>query len=264
MPILSHSHAVVSGAASGLGRAVVERLRFAGWKVAGLDLADAVGDITVDVDVTDAEQLAKAVDTVAVEFGGIDGLVHCAGVFPNGLQPVHLVDDAMWDRTIGVNLTGSFNIARATLPHLMQSKGALVLISSTAADHSQPGGSAYAASKAGVRALARSIALEYAIHGVRACSVSPGYMRTGMTEKVLSRPDILANIESSVPLGRVSDPREVANLIAFFLSDEAGFLTGEDITVDGGGGLMAYVGNTEVAAMWSKQERRAAKAAGLT
>lgn len=256
--------AIVTGAASGLGRAIVARLQSQGWRVAGIDRGGAVGDITSEVDVTDIEQIETAVEAIAATFGRVDGLAHCAGVFRNQLLPVHLIGDDTWTETIGTNLTGSFNVARATLPHLMASRGALVLISSTAADHSQPGGAAYAASKAGVRALVRSIALEYAGHGVRACSVSPGYMRTGMTAKVLARADILKSIEASVPLGRVSDPAEVANVAAFLLSDEASFLTGEDVTVDGGGGLMAYVGNSEVAGMWSRQERRAAAAGAET
>lgn len=248
--------AVVTGTASGLGRALAVHLRAEGWRVAGLDRAGATGDLTYDVDVTDVAAVTAAVGTAAAELGGIDALASCAGVFPNTLAPVHMLDHDVWDLTLGVNLTGSFNVARAALPHLIESKGAIVLVSSTAAEHSQPGGAAYAASKAGVRALARSIALEYAPLGVRACSVSPGYMQTAMTAKVLSRDDIRAGVEASIPLGRVSNPAEVAEVIAFLLGTRASFLTGEDVTVDGGGGLMAYVAPGDVAGMWSRQERR--------
>lgn len=248
--------ALVTGTASGLGKAAVERLQADGWRVAGLDLTGATGDWVGDVDVTSVEQVTGAVETVVRELGGLDALVHCAGVFRNDLLPVHVIDDATWEGTLRVNLTGSFNVARAALPHLVARQGVVVLVASTAADHVQPGGAAYAASKAGVRSLARSIALEYGSLGVRAISVSPGYMRTGMTEKLLSRPDILAAVEESLPLGRVSDPSEVANAIAFVVGDQSGFLTGEDITVDGGGGLMAYVGAGDVARMWERQARR--------
>ena len=251
----SNRHALVTGTASGLGRALAGHLRDAGWRVTGLDRANATGDLPFDVDVTDVAAVDSAVASAVAEFGAIDAVASCAGVFINSLSPVHAIDDETWATTIGVNLTGSFNVARATLPHLVESKGSIVMVASTAADHSQPGGSAYAASKAGVRALVRSIALEYAIHGVRACSVSPGYMQTGMTAKVLSREDILAEVKASLPLGRVSDPLEVAKTIAFLMGPDASFLTGEDVTVDGGGGLMAYVEPGHVASMWSRHER---------
>ena len=252
----SNRHALVTGTASGLGRALVDRLHEDGWRVTGLDRSDATGDLTFDVDVTDVAAVDEAVASTAAEFGSIDGVAACAGVFLSALTPVHALDHDVWTTTLGVNLTGSFNVARATLPHLMESKGAIVLVASTAADHAGPGGAAYAASKAGVRALTRSIALEYGIHGVRACSVSPGYMQTGMTAKMLDRADIRAGVEARIPLGRVSDPAEVADVMTFLLGPGASFLTGEDVTVDGGGGLMAYTDRGENEGMWSRHERR--------
>lgn len=253
MSISSQRTVIVTGTASGLGRATASRLQADGWHVVGFDRADASGDTTADVDVMDAAQVASAVDAVAAE-RGINALVNCAGVFLKSFIPLHLVDDEVWAQTIGVNLTGSFNVTRATLPHLMGAGGTIVLVASTAADHSQPGGAAYAASKAGVRALARSVALEYAGHGVRACSVAPGYMRTGMTAPLMKHPELTAVVERGIPLGRISDPSEVANVIAFLVSDQAGFLTGENITVDGGGALMAYTTPDDISRMWARQE----------
>jgi NAD(P)-dependent dehydrogenase (short-subunit alcohol dehydrogenase family) len=248
--------ALVTGAGSGLGAALVTILRAEGWEVAGIDLHDAQGDHRYQADVSDPAEIADAVQRAATDLGGIEGVANCAGIFRNSLSPVHALDLEAWHSTLAVNLTGSFHVARETLPHLMKTRGAMVLVASTAAEHPQPGGVAYAASKAGARSLARSVALEYAAQGVRACSVSSGYMRTAMTEKVLARDDMRSAIEASIPAGRAADPAEVATIIAFMLSNRTTFLTGQDVTIDGGGALMAYVGNTDVARMWSRRDRR--------
>lgn len=249
--------ALVTGSGSGLGKAVAAALQAQEWQVAGLDITDSVADLPLTVDVTDPPAVRRAVATTIERFGRLDAVAHCAGVFRNTLTPVHELDDDAWSTTLGVNLTGSFNVARATLPALVESHGTMVLVASTAARHPQPGGAAYAASKAGVRALAQGIALEYAPLGVRTCSVSPGYMETGMTAKVLSREHIRSAIEASIPLGHIADPAEVADVIAFLLGDGARFVTGQDVMVDGGGALTAYVGTGDVANMWERHRTRA-------
>lgn len=257
---MEHRAALVTGAAGGLGLATAERLRSDGWSVGGVDVAPGDGSAPADLvqaDVSDAAAVTDAVAATIARFGRLDAVVTCAGVFRNTLSPVHLLAEDAWLRTLQVNLTGTFLTVRAALPHLVESKGTAVLVASVAADHPQPGGVAYSASKAGVAALARSVALEYGPLGVRACSVSPGYMTTAMAAPALRREDVRARIEAGIPLGRVASADEVAAVIAFLVSPAAGYLTGRDVVVDGGGALTGYVAPGDVERMWQRLHRDA-------
>lgn len=256
---------LVTGSASGLGRATVGLLRAAGATVAGLDVTAAAAagdgtdaDVTVRADVTDTAATGAAVAEAAAALGGLDGVALCAGVFHNRLVPTHLLTDEQWDRTLGVNLTGAFHVLRAALPRLMAAGGgAVVAVASTAARVPQPGGTAYAAAKGGVAALSRAVALEYAPHGIRCNAVLPGYMATPMTARALAVPELRAGIERSIPQHRIADPAEVAAVVAFLLSGAASYLTGEEIVVDGGSALTAFTGDDDVDRMWERAGRHA-------
>ena len=255
MNVAAGKTALVTGAAGGLGGATLDLLRERGWHAVGLDLRAPDGaDAFVAVDVSDPAAVAGAVDAVVAEHGGLDAVAHCAGIFRNELTPLHLTSDEAWRATIDVNLTGTFHVARAVLPHLMTSRGALTLISSVGAANPQPGGSVYAASKAGVAALAGAIALEYGGHGVRCNAVCPGYMATAMAAPVLERPHLREALEREIPLQRVSDPVEVARLVAFTLSEDASYLTGQSLTADGGATLTALTTRRDLDRMWRPRE----------
>jgi NAD(P)-dependent dehydrogenase (short-subunit alcohol dehydrogenase family) len=245
--------ALVTGAASGLGAAVCARLQDDGWQVAGLDRVPCPGlEHAAVADVTSAGELHDAVDGLVSALGGLGAVAACAGVFRNTLAPVHLLPPADWDSTVGVNLTGSFHLLQAVLPHLLAAGGSIVLTASVAAHYPQPGGAAYGASKAGLTALARAVALEYAGHGVRCNSVLPGYMRTAMTQALLRRDDLRARIEAAIPAGRVAAPAEVADVIAFLLGGQAGYVTGQEIVIDGGASLTSFTDQRDVPRMWRR------------
>lgn len=246
---------LVTGAASGLGRAVSELLTASGAAVATLDRAETHGPLPLRTDVSDAESVGAAVAAVVDHFGRLDGVAHCAGVFNNTLDPVHRLSAEAWAGTLDVNLNGSFHVAQASLPHLMESRGRIVFVGSVAGRFPQPGGAAYSASKAAVAALARSIALEYAPHGVTANCVMPGYMDTGMTAFLEDRPALRERIAERIPLERFAHPDEVARVVCALLTDTSSYLTGQEVVVDGGSSLTAFVGTQDVARMWDRVTR---------
>jgi NAD(P)-dependent dehydrogenase (short-subunit alcohol dehydrogenase family) len=246
--------AVVTGAASGLGRAVARRLTAAGWRVAGVDLRtpDDGCELALQADVSDEAQIAVAVAAARAQFGRLDGAAACAGVNASKFGLAHDLPVDDWRRLLEVNLTGAFLTARAVLPHLAERRGALVLVSSVSAHDPLPGAAHYGAGKAGVVALTRSLALEYAPAGARVNSVAPGYMDTAMAAPSLSRPEVRRSLEEKIPLGRVADPEDVANLVVWLLSAEAGYITGQDIVVDGGLGLTTYAAPHLVQRLWDR------------
>lgn len=252
------SVALVTGGSSGIGRAVAELLAARGASVAvcSVDAAGAhevAGAITarggsaksVPADVRHPEPVAAAVQATVAEFGSLDTLVACAGIQEYGT--VTDTDVQAWDEVFAVNVRGVFLVARSALPHLRRSaRGAVVIVSSVQALATQAGVAAYAASKGALNALARSMAIDEARHGVRVNAVCPASVDTPMLRRSAARfsdgsaagaERTMVDWGRSHPLGRVAEPAEVAEVVSFLASPRASFLTGEDIRVDGG--LMA-------------------------
>jgi NAD(P)-dependent dehydrogenase (short-subunit alcohol dehydrogenase family) len=250
------SVALVTGGSSGIGRAVAEVLAAAGARVAvnsvDADEARAVAEaitsgggtaVPAVADVSRPESIAAAVELAVTGFGGrLDTLVTCAGIQRYGT--VADTAEQAWDEVFSVNVKGVFFAARAALPHLRRSqRGAIVIVSSVQAYGSQTGVAAYAASKGALNALARSMAIDEAPFGVRVNTVCPGSVDTPMLRWSAglfsdgSADGITRTISGwgrAYPLGRVAEPREIAEVISFLASPRASFVTGEDIRVDGG------------------------------
>jgi len=240
---------IVTGATSGIGRAAAEAF---GRERASIVLVGrnesvlsevgaavrAAGGETaaVAVDLTTAAAAAAIVGAAIEAFGRLDVLVNAAGVIASGT--LEQTTDETWDQMIAVNMTAPFRLMRAAAPHLRQSKGAVVNVSSVNGLRSFPGVLAYCVSKAGVDHLTRCAAIEMAPLGVRVNAVNPGVTVTNLHRRSgMAEPQYAAFLERSKethPLGRPGKPDEIADLIVFLASDRAGWMTGETIPIDGG------------------------------
>lgn len=235
---------LVTGAASGIGRAVAELALEAGHQLVCFDItesncdlsADRARAVTVTGDVACADDCERAVELALDTFGRLDGLSHNAGIQRYGTGED--TSDAIWDEVLSVNLTGAFRMARAALPHLRKAHGSLVFMGSVQSLASQKNVAAYTASKHGLLGLTRSIAMDFAHEGVRSNMVAPGAVKTPMLDWAVSLADdadaIWQTLDGMHPPGRVAQAHEVAEVVLFLLSDRASFVNGEVVRVDGG------------------------------
>jgi 3-oxoacyl-[acyl-carrier protein] reductase len=241
---LNGQTALVTGAARGLGRCIAQSLAAAGAKVACIDinvetLADTVAAISaaggvaepIACDVTQSEQVAKAVDKVVELWGGLNILVNNAGITRDNV--IVRMKDEQWDAVININLRGTFLFTRAAARPMMKARaGRIINIASVSGLMGNPGQVNYSASKAGVIGLTRTVARELASRNVTVNAVAPGFIATDMTAALGE--EILEQVRKEIPLGRLGDPQDVADAVLFLASDAASFITGHVLTVDGG------------------------------
>ena len=243
---------LVTGAASGIGRATCLKLardaslRGETGQVAAVDLGPSpaleslLGELRElgaeplplygDMGTTDAP--ARVVGEAADRFGGLDGLVSNAGINRPGPLVSYPVED--WDRLFAVNTRATFLLAQAAHPTLKATGGAMAIVGSMSGSNAHAGLGAYAPTKAAVIMLMRVLAQEFGRDGIRVNSVSPGMVRTGMTEAIYADAELAAARDALVPLGRVARPDDIADVIAFLLSPQARYVNGHDLVVDGG------------------------------
>ncbi|MFI5592439.1 SDR family NAD(P)-dependent oxidoreductase [Amycolatopsis sp. NPDC051758] len=243
---------LVSGGSSGIGAATCVRLAEAALArgkqpqiaVCGHKLTTSQEEIIRSIqslggtaialagDLGDPDVPGQLVEAAVAEFGGLDGLVANAGIASPGALCDLSVED--WDDMFSVNLRGAWLLAKASYAHLKRSRGSACFTSSMSGQLPHAGSGAYSPSKAALTMLAQTLALEWAPEGIRVNVVSPGMTHTPMTEKMYADPQIKQEREEIIPLSRIGEPTDIANVIEFLVGPLSGYVTGQDICVDGG------------------------------
>ncbi|MEQ8310000.1 MAG: SDR family NAD(P)-dependent oxidoreductase [Sphingopyxis sp.] len=227
---LSGRRAIVTGAGSGIGRAATSKLRSEGAHVLTADLA---GDVDLKIDVTALGANAAIVAEAAHRFGGIDIVVACAGI--TGMEPIEGHSDAFFERMMAVNVTAIFRLIRDAFPLLKASPhGRIILIGSVMSSFGEAGMTAYGASKHAVLGMTKSVAAEAGAFGITVNCIQPGAIDTPMTAPAfVARPEFRQRWIDKAALGRLGTPDDIADVIAFLASDDARFMSGHGLFVDG-------------------------------
>jgi 3-oxoacyl-[acyl-carrier protein] reductase len=248
--------ALVTGAGSGIGRAIALKFGQEGYRVAATDIdagsaattAEAIrargGDaLGLPLDVADSGDAEHGVSEALGRLGRIDVLVNNAGIVWQ--EPMSTLSDADWARVMGVNLTGAFYMARAVLPAMRErGSGRIINISSVLSTVARPLNGPYAASKGGLNALTRALALEVARDGITVNAVAPGHIKTPLTEPMFTE-SVVRAFQERIPLGVLGEPEWVADAVFFLASPAARYITGQVLFVDGGFNINGDLPNVE-------------------
>lgn len=247
MPKKKRGVAVVTGAASGIGRATALRLAEDGWDIGLLDRRPGDADLMdsiegygraaqfVSANVADPLEVATAMRTIVATLGPIDALVNNAGTIVDSAPAVEQTWD-QWTNIMHVNAGGAFLCSREVLPGMLErGKGAIVNIASISGLVGIPGQSAYCMSKGAILQLTRSLTADYAFKGVRTNAICPGSIETPLLEKATEQdPTLLTRLEAGHPIGRLGTAIEIADVVAFLVSERASFIAGAIVSADGG------------------------------
>ncbi len=242
--------AIVTGAASGIGRAIAKAYGDEGAKVVVSDIRKEPREggtptheminenggeaIFIETDVSSEDEVDELINETIDKYGQIDILVNNAGIFHQ--QKIHESDTEKWKDLIDVNLNGVYLTTKKVISHMLQNdiEGKIVNISSIAGSVGYAASPAYCASKGALTNLTRELAVDYAGEGINVNAISPGVIKTEMTDQFTSDPEMKAFMEQNTPYKRLGEPEDIANAAVFLASDESDFINGEDIRVDGG------------------------------
>ena len=239
--------AIVTGGSRGIGKAVVELLASSGAHVvvnyvrdedaaaSTVNIAQALGvkAVAIRADVSRLAEAERLVKETVEHFGRVDFLICNAGIWEGG--PVESMSEELWDKTLNINLKGTWSVCRAAVPLMKQQKfGRIVIVSSTAGQRGEANVSNYAASKGGQISFTKSLAPELASFGIKVNCVAPGWVQTEMTDDVFADTAKYKSVAGTIPLGRPATPEEIAGPIVFLCSEWADHITGEVLNVNGG------------------------------
>ncbi|MFB6143913.1 MAG: SDR family NAD(P)-dependent oxidoreductase [Candidatus Nanohaloarchaea archaeon] len=237
---LDEKVAIVTGASSGIGKAIAERLAWEGADVViadvdaekGREVAEETGCDFMECDVSEYSEVEKVVEDTVEKYGRLDVMVNNAGI--GSQSTIEEMDLEEWRQILGVDLDGVMHGCKAATPHLKETEGTIINIASIYGLVGDVGATAYNAAKGGVVNLTRSVADDLAQYNVRVNSICPGFVDTPMTEEALEDEEFREHVIGETPLGRVAQPEEIAGAAAFLASEDASYITGVNLPVDGG------------------------------